>query len=53
MIALRLLYELINPIPKKYSVQERKSVDEFLKNNDIFYKIIQPNTHEQILLRAV
>lgn len=27
MIALRLLYELINPIPRKYSEAERKEVD--------------------------
>ncbi len=28
-------------------------MDEYLLKNDIFYQIIQPNTHEQILLRAV
>ena len=45
MIALRLLYELINPVPKKHSEKERQEVNDFLRTNDIFYQIIQPQTH--------
>lgn len=46
MIALRMLYELINPIPMQYSDRERQEVNEFLRTNNIFYQIIQPQTHE-------
>jgi hypothetical protein len=46
MIALRMLYELINPMPMQYSDRERQEVNEFLKTNKIFYQIIQPQTHE-------
>lgn len=53
MIALRLLYEIINPLPKKYTPEEREKANKFLIQQNIFYKLIQPNTHEQILLRAV
>ncbi len=31
MIALRLLYELINPMPRKYSVDEKNDVDSYLR----------------------
>jgi hypothetical protein len=46
MIALRMLYELINPMPMQYSDRERQEVNEFLRTNKIFYQIIQPQTHE-------
>ena len=52
MIALRMLYELINPMPRQYSDRERQEVNEFLRANNIFYQIIQPQTHEEILARS-
>lgn len=44
MIALRILYELIKP-PRRYTDLEKEEVDEFLRENKIFYQLIQPNVH--------
>ena len=51
MLALRYINDLINP-KKPYSTAEREAADRFLKENHIFDRIFQANTHEQILTRT-
>ena len=51
MLALRYINDLINP-KKPYSTLEREEADRFLKDNHIFDRIFQANTHEQILTRT-
>ena len=53
MLALRYLYELINPTKKQYSEQEKENVDIFLRKNKIFNQLFQSSVHEQILSRSI
>lgn len=53
MIALRFLVELVRPIRPYQNDAEREELLKFLKDNQIYYKVIQANVHEQILSRSV
>ncbi len=53
MILLRLLYDLINNNMKPLSETEKAEFLVYLKENNIFYRVIQPNIHEQVLFRSV
>jgi hypothetical protein len=51
MIALRYLFELIKPL-RPYPPEERQQLNAFLVDNQIFYRIVYSNAHEQILSRS-
>ena len=51
MIALRFLFELIKPL-RPYPPEERQQLNAFLLDNQIFYRLVYNNVHEQILSRS-
>lgn len=51
MVALRYLYELIKPV-RPYPIEEKQELNAFLLDNQIFYRLVNSNAHEQLLSRT-
>lgn len=53
LVAIRFLFELIKPIRPYQTEEEKQDLYRYFVDNQIFYKIIQNNVHEQVLARSV
>lgn len=53
LVAIKFLYELIKPMRPYQTEEERKELENFFVENQIFYKLIQNNVHESVLARSV
>lgn len=51
LLALRLLNDLMKPV-RPYSPAGKQNLLDYLVQNEVFYKALQPNSHEQVLTRA-
>jgi hypothetical protein len=51
LLALRLLNDLMKPV-RPYIPSTKQFFLDYLAQNDIFCKVFQPNSHEQVMTRA-